>query len=50
MVLVDFKQQHVIGTQIDPLLQRVQELIPISPEYMICLMISLPQQIAPLVA
>ena len=50
MVFIDFEQQFLIRAQIDPPQQRVQELVPIRSEYVIRLMVSLPQRIAPLVA
>lgn len=47
MILIDFEQQFLVRTEVDPLLQRVQELIPVGPEYVICLVVSLPQRITP---
>ena len=48
MILVNLEQQHVIGMQIDPLQQRVQKLVAVSPQYVRCLMmILLPQRISP---
>lgn len=49
MILVDFEQQLLVRTQINPLLQGVQEWIPIRPQYMVRLVVALPQGIAPFV-
>jgi hypothetical protein len=46
MVFVDLQQQLLIVAQVQPLLQRMQKLVPVSPEYVISL-VSLPHRIAP---
>jgi hypothetical protein len=48
MVLVDFEKELLIAAQLQPSLQRMQQLIPICSEYVVRLMwLPLSQRIAP---
>ena len=49
MIFVDLKQQQLAGAKIDPLLQRVQELISIGPQDVVRLVVPLLQVIVPIV-
>jgi hypothetical protein len=48
MIFVDLEQKILVGAQIHPLLERVQELIPICSEDMVSLVDFAPQRITPL--